>query len=65
MAAASLQDIVNAFLGNARELPYFHFHEALFKPFETLLSLDLCDSHVQDHVGHDVYSILLGLVTFL
>lgn len=29
------------------ELPHFHFNEALLKPFENLLCLELCDSDVQ------------------
>ena len=32
------------------ELPHFNFHEALLKPFESLLRLELCDEDVQDQV---------------
>ena len=39
-----------AFLQNTSELPYFHFNEALFKPFENLICLELCDSDVQDQI---------------
>lgn len=49
---SSIHDIVNALLSNQNELPHFHFNEALFKPFENLLCLELCDADVQDQVGH-------------
>lgn len=47
---SSIHDIVNALLSNQTELPHFHFNEALFKPFENLLCLELCDSDVQDQI---------------
>lgn len=40
-----------ALLNEQMELPHFHFNEALFKPFENLLCLELCDSDVQDQVS--------------
>lgn len=49
-AVACIHDSVNALLNEQSELPYFHFNEALFKPFEKLLCLELCDSDVQDQV---------------
>ncbi|XP_042241028.1 brefeldin A-inhibited guanine nucleotide-exchange protein 3-like isoform X2 [Homarus americanus] len=49
-AVSSIHDIVNALLSNQTELPHFHFNEALFKPFENLLCLELCDSDVQDQI---------------
>ncbi|GBP12199.1 Brefeldin A-inhibited guanine nucleotide-exchange protein 3 [Eumeta japonica] len=40
------------------ELPYFHFNEALLKPFENLLSMDSCDSDVQDQIVACLYEIV-------
>lgn len=49
-AVSSIHDIVNAILSNQTELPHFHFNEALFKPFENLLCLELCDADIQDQI---------------
>ncbi|XP_045615029.1 brefeldin A-inhibited guanine nucleotide-exchange protein 3 isoform X2 [Procambarus clarkii] len=49
-AVSSIHDIVNALLSNQTELPHFHFNEALFKPFENLLCLELCDLDIQDQI---------------
>lgn len=49
-AVACIHDIVTALLNEHAELPHFHFNEALFKPFENLLCLELCDADVQDQV---------------
>ncbi|XP_049951444.1 brefeldin A-inhibited guanine nucleotide-exchange protein 3 [Schistocerca serialis cubense] len=49
-AVACIHDAVNALLNEQTELPYFHFNEALFKPFENLLCLELCDVDVQDQI---------------
>lgn len=46
-AVACIHDAVTALLNEQAELPHFHFNEALFKPFENLLCLELCDSDVQ------------------
>lgn len=40
------------------ELPYFHFNEALLKPFENLLSMDTCDVDVQDQIVACLYEIV-------
>lgn len=50
-AVACIHDTVTAVLNEQAELPHFHFNEALFKPFENLLCLELCDVDVQDQVG--------------
>jgi brefeldin A-inhibited guanine nucleotide-exchange protein 3 len=50
-AVAYIHDIVTAVLNEQAELPHFHFNEALFKPFENLLCLELCDVDVQDQVS--------------
>lgn len=49
-AVACIHDSMAALLNDQLELPHFHFNEALFKPFENLLCLELCDSDVQDQV---------------
>lgn len=46
-AVACIHDAVTALLNEQSELPHFHFNEALFKPFENLLCLELCDADVQ------------------
>ena len=51
-AVSTIHDVINCFLGNHIELPHFHFNEALFKPFENLLCLELCDIEVQDQVSN-------------
>jgi brefeldin A-inhibited guanine nucleotide-exchange protein 3 len=50
-AVAYIHDTVTAVLNEQAELPHFHFNEALFKPFENLLCLELCDVDVQDQVS--------------
>lgn len=49
-AIASIHDTVLAFLNEQPELPHFHINESLFKPFENLLCLELCDIEIQDQV---------------
>ena len=49
-AIEHIHGIVAAFLQNTSEQPYFHFNESLFKPFENLVCLELCDSDIQDQV---------------
>lgn len=49
-AVQCIHDSMAALLNEQIELPHFHFNEALFKPFENLLCLELCDSDVQDQV---------------
>lgn len=49
-AIASIHDTVLAFLNDQPELSHFHINESLFKPFENLLCLELCDVEIQDQV---------------
>ncbi|XP_043191438.1 brefeldin A-inhibited guanine nucleotide-exchange protein 3-like [Amphibalanus amphitrite] len=49
-AVSCIHDAVNAILGSQLELPHYHINEALFKPLETLLCLELCDTDVQDQI---------------
>ena len=32
------------------ELPHFWFYDTLFKPFNTLMGLEMCDDEIQDQV---------------
>lgn len=50
-AVQCIHDSMAALLNEQIELPHFHFNEALFKPFENLLCLELCDNDVQDQVS--------------
>lgn len=50
VAVTAIHDVVNSLLASQTELPYFHFNEALFKPFQNLLCLEMCDYEVQDQV---------------
>jgi len=47
---SNLHGIVTSFLQNTSELIYFNFNEALFKPFEHLVRLEICDQAIQDQV---------------
>ncbi|XP_063904392.1 brefeldin A-inhibited guanine nucleotide-exchange protein 3 isoform X1 [Zophobas morio] len=49
-AVQCIHDAVTALLNEQAELPHFHFNEALIKPFENLLCLELCDLDVQDQI---------------
>ncbi|KAL1497847.1 hypothetical protein ABEB36_008734 [Hypothenemus hampei] len=49
-AITCIHDAVTALLNEQAELPHFHFNEALIKPFENLLCLELCDLDVQDQI---------------
>ncbi|KAB0792866.1 hypothetical protein PPYR_14825 [Photinus pyralis] len=49
-AITCIHDSVTALLNEQTELPHFHFNEALFKPFENLLCLEMCDADVQDQI---------------
>lgn len=54
-AVQCIHDSMAALLNEQIELPHFHFNEALFKPFENLLCLELCDSDVQDQVNNYLF----------
>ncbi|XP_072369603.1 brefeldin A-inhibited guanine nucleotide-exchange protein 3 [Scyliorhinus torazame] len=49
-AVSFIHDILTEVLTDWNELPYFHFNEALFRPFEHIMQLELCDEDVQDQV---------------
>lgn len=67
-AVQCIHDSMTALLNEQVELAHFHFNEALFKPFENLLCLELCDSDVQDQVRKDPNSkfgpLLVPLMLF-
>ncbi|XP_048478641.1 brefeldin A-inhibited guanine nucleotide-exchange protein 3 [Plutella xylostella] len=45
-----LHDCATTLLNQQAELPHFHFNEALLKPFENLLCLELCDDDIQEQI---------------
>ncbi|XP_075241169.1 brefeldin A-inhibited guanine nucleotide-exchange protein 3-like isoform X3 [Convolutriloba macropyga] len=49
-AVSSIHNILTEILNNCPEHSHFNFHEALFKPFESMLRLELCDEDIQDQV---------------
>ncbi|XP_071997524.1 brefeldin A-inhibited guanine nucleotide-exchange protein 3 isoform X3 [Engystomops pustulosus] len=49
-AVSFIHDIVTEVLADWNEPPHFHFNEALFRPFERIMQLELCDEDVQDQV---------------
>ncbi|XP_063089434.1 brefeldin A-inhibited guanine nucleotide-exchange protein 3 isoform X1 [Cavia porcellus] len=49
-AVSFIHDILTEVLTDWNEPPHFHFHEALFRPFERIMQLELCDEDVQDQV---------------
>ena len=56
----SIHDIITSLLHYNSEMPYFHFNESLFKPYETLILLELCDSDVQDQVVASIHQFVEG-----
>ncbi|XP_068933370.1 brefeldin A-inhibited guanine nucleotide-exchange protein 3 [Petaurus breviceps papuanus] len=49
-AVSFIHDILTEVLTDWSEPPHFHFNEALFRPFERIMQLELCDEDVQDQV---------------
>ncbi|XP_043820742.1 brefeldin A-inhibited guanine nucleotide-exchange protein 3 isoform X3 [Dromiciops gliroides] len=49
-AVSFIHDILTEVLTDWSEPPHFHFNEALFRPFERIMQLELCDDDVQDQV---------------
>lgn len=50
-AVSFIHDILTEVLTDWSEPPHFHFNEALFRPFERIMQLELCDEDVQDQVS--------------
>ncbi|XP_040062115.1 brefeldin A-inhibited guanine nucleotide-exchange protein 3 [Ixodes scapularis] len=59
-AVASIHDIVGALLSAHIDLPHFHFNEALFKPFENILCLELCDVDIQEQIVSSICEFVEG-----
>ncbi|XP_054716947.1 brefeldin A-inhibited guanine nucleotide-exchange protein 3-like [Uloborus diversus] len=59
----TIHDIVSALLSSNSELPHFHFNEALFKPFENLLCLELCDTDIQEQIVSSICEFVEGCCT--
>ncbi|KAM8946898.1 brefeldin A-inhibited guanine nucleotide-exchange protein 3 isoform 4-T4 [Pelodytes ibericus] len=49
-AVSFIHDIITEVLTDWDEPPHFHFSEVLFRPFERIMQLELCDEDVQDQV---------------
>ncbi|XP_014205122.1 brefeldin A-inhibited guanine nucleotide-exchange protein 3 isoform X2 [Copidosoma floridanum] len=49
-AVECIHNSMAVLLNDQLEQPHFHFNEALFKPFENLLCLELVDNDVQDQI---------------
>ncbi|XP_063717969.1 brefeldin A-inhibited guanine nucleotide-exchange protein 3-like isoform X3 [Symsagittifera roscoffensis] len=49
-AVSSIHNILTEILNHCPENAHYNFHEALFKPFESMLRLELCDDDIQDQV---------------
>ncbi|KAG8444423.1 hypothetical protein GDO86_009561 [Hymenochirus boettgeri] len=49
-AVSFIHDIMTEVLSDWDEPSHFHFNEALFRPFERIMQLELCDDDVQDQV---------------
>ncbi|XP_054753435.2 brefeldin A-inhibited guanine nucleotide-exchange protein 3-like isoform X2 [Lytechinus pictus] len=55
-----IHDVLTEVMMSSQELPHFNFHEALLKPFESLLRLELCDGDVQDQVVSSICELVEG-----
>lgn len=49
-AVSFIHDVLTEVLASWAELPHFHLNEALFRPLEHIMQLELCDEDVQDQV---------------
>ncbi|KAM9316685.1 LOW QUALITY PROTEIN: brefeldin A-inhibited guanine nucleotide-exchange protein 3 [Gastrophryne carolinensis] len=49
-AVSFIHDVMTEVLTDWEEPQHFHFNEALFRPFERIMQLELCDEDVQDQV---------------
>ena len=57
---STLNDLISNFLLNHLELNHFHFNETLFKPYETLLLLELCEMGIQEMVISSINGFVEG-----
>lgn len=61
-AVSFIHDVLTEVLTRWVELPHFHFNEALFRPFEHIMQLEICDEDVQDQVTSRVDVPVCGSV---
>ncbi|NXY40776.1 BIG3 protein, partial [Ceuthmochares aereus] len=59
-AVSFIHDILTEVLTNWKEPSHFHFNEALFRPFERIMQLELCDEDVQDQAIMGVLTLFLN-----
>lgn len=64
-AVSFIHDVLTEVLTSWVELPHFHFNEALFRPFEHIMQLEICDEDVQDQVTSQVNVPIHGTVEAL
>ena len=57
---STLNDLISNFMLNHSELEHFHFNESLFKPYETLLLLELCEMDIQEMIISSVCGFVEG-----
>ncbi|RWS30637.1 brefeldin A-inhibited guanine nucleotide-exchange protein 3-like protein, partial [Leptotrombidium deliense] len=59
-SVSTINDIVTMALSTYTELQFFHFNEALFKPYESLLLLELCETDIQEMVISSICGFVEG-----
>lgn len=57
-AVSFIHDILTEVLTDWNEPSHFHFNEALFRPFERIMQLELCDEDVQDQASQPWFGCL-------
>lgn len=57
---STLNDLISNFLLNHVELQHFHFNETLFKSYETLLLLELCEMGIQEMIISSIAGFVEG-----
>ena len=59
-SVSTLHDVISLSLTLHSELIHFHFNEALFKPFETIMLLELCDIDTQELIISSICEFVEG-----
>ncbi|XP_023334828.1 uncharacterized protein LOC111706238 isoform X2 [Eurytemora carolleeae] len=60
LSVQAIHDSISNFLHHHTEISYFHFNESLFKPYESLIMLELCDQDVQDQIISSIQQFVEG-----
>ena len=60
LSVQAIHHIITSLLHFNSEMAYFHFNESLFKPYESLIQLELCDSDVQDQIIASIQQFVDG-----